>query len=153
MRDGIGSIYLDDERVLEQTSSADRSPSGKAIVYSAAHQFGFDVWLTDADTKERWNLTSTLHEDAYNPRWSPDGTRIVFATEEAVYVMRADGRGLRRLVSEPHDLALSWSPDGTRVAWSATRRTTSGSTPRTSAPDGRPDSRATRATTRPTGAD
>ena len=32
-------------------------------------------------------------------------------------MMRADGRGLRRLVSQPHDLALSWSPDGTRVAW------------------------------------
>ena len=31
--------------------------------------------------------------------------------------MRADGRGLRRLVGQPHDLALSWSPDGMRVAW------------------------------------
>src|SRR5688572_1833212 len=117
VRDGIGSIYVDDERVLEETSSAEWSPSGKAIAYSAAHQFGFDVWLTDAAAGERWNLTSTLHEDAYNPRWSPDGTRIAFATTEAVYVMGADGRGLRRLVSEPHDLALSWSPDGSRVAW------------------------------------
>jgi dipeptidyl aminopeptidase/acylaminoacyl peptidase len=117
VRDGIGSIYVDDERVLERTSSAEWSPSGEAIAYSAAHQFGFDVWLTDATGGERWNLTSTLHEDAYNPRWSPDGTRIAFATEEAVYVVRADGSGLRRLVSQPHDLALSWSPDGTRVAW------------------------------------
>ena len=83
MRDGIGSIYVDDERVLVETASAEWSPSGKAIVYSAAHQFGFDVWLTDAKAEERWNLTSRLHEDAYNPRWSPDGTRIVFATEEA----------------------------------------------------------------------
>jgi hypothetical protein len=117
VRDGIGSIYVDDERVLVETSSAEWSPSGKAIVYSAAHQFGFDVWLTAVGTEQRWNLTSTLHEDAYNPRWSPDGTRIAFATEEAVYVMRADGHGLRRLVSRPHDLALSWSPDGKRVAW------------------------------------
>ena len=117
VRDGIGSIYLDEQRVLVETSSAEWSPSGKAIAYSAAHQFGFDVWLTDARAGERWNLTSTLHEDAYNPRWSPDGTRIAFATEEAVYVMRADGSGLRRLVTQPHDLALSWSPDGTRVAW------------------------------------
>jgi TolB protein len=117
VRDGIGSIYVDDERLLERTSSAEWSPSGKAIAYSAALEFGFDVWLTDVEAKERWNLTSTLHEDAYNPRWSPDGTRIAFATIEAVYVMRADGRGLRRLVTQPHDLALSWSPDGTRVAW------------------------------------
>ena len=117
VRDGIGSIYVDDERVLERTSSAEWSPSGAVIAYSAAHQFGFDVWLTDAKAGQRWNLTSTLHEDAYNPRWSPDGTRIAFASTEAVYVMRADGRGLRRLVTQPHDLALSWSPDGKRVAW------------------------------------
>jgi dipeptidyl aminopeptidase/acylaminoacyl peptidase len=117
VRDGIGSIYVDDERVLVETSSAEWSPSGRAIAFSAAHHFGFDVWLTDAKAGERWNLTSTLHEDAYNPRWSPDGTRVAFATEAAIYVMRADGSGRRRLVSQPHDLALSWSPDGTRVAW------------------------------------
>ncbi|MBA3383584.1 MAG: PD40 domain-containing protein [Actinobacteria bacterium] len=117
VRDGIGSIYADDERVLEQSSSAEWSPSGKAIAFSAAHEFGFDIWLTDAEAKKRWKLTSTLYEDAYNPRWSPDGTRIAFATAEAIYVMRADGSGRRRLVSQPHDLALSWSPDGTRVAW------------------------------------
>lgn len=116
-RDGIGSIYVDGRRVLERTSSAEWSPSGSVIAYSAAHRFGFDVWLTDAKAGERWNLTSTLHEDAYNPRWSPDGTQLAFATEEALYVMRADGSGLRRLVSQPHDLALSWSPDGTRIAW------------------------------------
>jgi TolB protein len=117
VRDGIGSIYVDDKRVLKQTSSAEWSPSGKAIAFSATIDFGFDIWLTDARARKRWNLTSTLHEDAYNPRWSPDGTRIAFATAEAVYVMRANGRGLRRIVTKPHDLALSWSPDGTRVAW------------------------------------
>ena len=117
VRDGIGSIYVDDERVLEESSSAEWSPSGKAIAFSAAHEFGFDIWLTDAEAGKRWKLTSTLYEDAYNPRWSPDGTRIAFSTAEAIYVMRADGSGRRRLVSQPHDLALSWSPDGTRVAW------------------------------------
>lgn len=117
VRDGIGSIYVDDEKVLEESASAEWSPSGKAIAFSAAHEFGFDIWLTDAAAGKRWKLTPTLYEDAYNPRWSPDGTRIAFATEEAIYVMRADGHGLRRIVTEPHDLALSWSPDGKRVAW------------------------------------
>lgn len=117
VRDGIGSIYVDDEKVLEKTSSAEWSPSGKAIAFSAAHEFGFDIWLTDAEAGKRWKLTPTLYEDAYNPRWSPDGTRITFATAEAIYVMGADGHGLRRIVTQPHDLALSWSPDGKRVAW------------------------------------
>jgi hypothetical protein len=31
--------------------------------------------------------------------------------------MRADGRGRRRVVSKPHELALAGSPDGTSIAW------------------------------------
>lgn len=64
VRDGIGSIYVDDEKVLEESSSAEWSPSGKAIAFSAAHEFGFDIWLTDAAAGKRWKLTSTLYEDA-----------------------------------------------------------------------------------------
>jgi dipeptidyl aminopeptidase/acylaminoacyl peptidase len=124
VRDGVGSVYVLDpsrpevpaERVLERTSSADWSPNGEAITFSAAIEYGFDVWLTDAGRQQRWNLTSTLHEDAYDPRWSPDGQRIAFATTNGIYVMRADGRGRRRIVSRPHELAVAWSPDGS-VAW------------------------------------
>ena len=125
VRDGIGSIYVLDpaapergaERLLEETSSADWAPSGKAIVFAAAHPFGFDVWLTDPEGKHRWNLTSTFHEDAYSPEWSPDGTRLAFVTEQGIYVMRTDGTGLRRVVSAPHELALAWSPSGESLAW------------------------------------
>jgi Tol biopolymer transport system component len=125
VRDGIGSTYVLDparpdvpaERILEQTSSAEWSPSGKAIAFAATIDFGFDIWLTDATGEGRWNLTSTLDEDAYEPRWSPDGTRIAFATTAGIYVMQADGRARRRIVSERHELALAWSPDGTSIAW------------------------------------
>lgn len=79
-------------------------------------EHGFDIWLTHANVKGRWNLTSTLNEDAYRPRWSPDGGRIAFATSTGIYVMGVDGRGRRRVVSEPHELALAWS-DGTSIAW------------------------------------
>ena len=125
VRDGIGSIYVLDPntpdvpavRLLEETSSADWAPSGKAIAFAAAHAFGFDVWLTGPDGKERWNLTSTLQEDAYSPEWSPDGTRLAFVTERGIYVMRPDGTGRRRVVSAPHELALAWSPGGESIAW------------------------------------
>jgi Tol biopolymer transport system component len=118
VRDGTGSTYVLDlarrdvpaKRILERTSSAEWSPSGKVIAFAAPIEHGFDVWLTDAKARRRWNLTSTLHEDGYRPRWSPDGTRIAFATTSGIYVMCADGRGRRRVVSKPHELALAGSP-------------------------------------------
>jgi Tol biopolymer transport system component len=57
--------------------------------------------------------------------WSPDGSRLVFRNVQpgavALYVVGADGTGLRRL-TEP-DLAArfnGWSPDGRRIAFTGT---------------------------------
>lgn len=63
--------------------------------------------------------------------YSPDGSRIAFADnfvppdgEKDVWVMNADGSGLRQ-VTNTADLELprSWSPDGTRVAADFARMT------------------------------
>ncbi len=63
------------------------------------------------------------------PAWSPDGTRIAFmgqtpeGTENyEIYVMSADGTGLRRLTDSPaSDGFPSWSPDGGKIAFTSTR--------------------------------
>ena len=65
----------------------------------------------------------------YPPRWSPDGTRLAFVAIEddtvrfeipgdatyAIYTVRADGTGLKRLSDARSNPA--WSPDGTRLAF------------------------------------
>jgi Tol biopolymer transport system component len=51
------------------------------------------------------------------PDWSPDGKRIVFASNGAMGIVRADGRQLRRLRSAGSDPV--WSPDGRRIAFTA----------------------------------
>lgn len=77
----------------------------------------------DGDGAERLTTGSTF-------RWSPDGTRIAFvrddrapgasSPDENVYVVRADGTGLRRVTSAPTNQdAPSWSPDGTRLAFTS----------------------------------
>jgi Tol biopolymer transport system component len=79
-------------------------------------------------------LTATHgHYRVYNrsPRWSPDGTRIVFLSDRReltdVYVMDADGSGQRSLLGRALNggiervaavgSALSWSPDGAWVCF------------------------------------
>jgi Tol biopolymer transport system component len=45
--------------------------------------------------------------------WSPDGTRLSFSTGNALYVVNADGTGLREVADAWFG---AWSPDGRRLA-------------------------------------
>lgn len=68
---------------------------------------------------------------AWNPVWSPDGTRIAFvsplgdlaaAKKSELYVVAVDGSGLKQLTSNHvGDLHPAWSPDGTRIAFASSR--------------------------------
>jgi Tol biopolymer transport system component len=56
------------------------------------------------------------------PSWSPDGTRIAFASGRSgssdIYVMNADGTGTKRLTSgEQNDTHPTWSSSGQRIAF------------------------------------
>ena len=60
------------------------------------------------------------------PRWSPDGTRIAFASARdgklEIYTMDAEGHDLRRLTSNAvDDFVPAWSPDGTKIAFTSKR--------------------------------
>ncbi|MGE5690869.1 MAG: hypothetical protein ACM33B_09975 [Pseudomonadota bacterium] len=54
------------------------------------------------------------------PAWAPDGTRIAFTSvrRDGLFVMNADGTGLRRVTRSPTiDIQPTWSPDGRRLAF------------------------------------
>ena len=66
----------------------------------------------------------TLGDDGF-PAWSPDGRRIAFTSnrtqDNEIWVMRADGKGQRRLAgfAGRDDLFPTWSQDGGRLAFSS----------------------------------
>lgn len=60
----------------------------------------------------------------FEPAWSPDGSQIVFVRNQDIYVMKANGTGVRRLTRAATPLGdgqPAWSPDGHRLAFIVAR--------------------------------
>src|SRR5215212_11162606 len=83
-----------------------------------------DIYSINVDGTRERRLTDTPGLDAF-PSWSPDGQRLLFATDRAgggnweLYVMGSDGTHQRRLTDTPEEdeAAPAWSPDGERIAY------------------------------------
>jgi hypothetical protein len=83
----------------------------------------YDIWVLDMSVTPHVirNLTRTSEGNDYDPRWSPDGTKIVFVSDrhsnspdvnEEIYVLNvADPGGALRLTVNPlGDRSPRWRP-------------------------------------------
>lgn len=80
----------------------------------------------DVDDGTPVDISPSL-EHADSPSWSPDGTELAFGgccdAYYDIYVVRADGTGLRRVTDERDSNGVdgafmpAWSPDGTKIAY------------------------------------
>ncbi len=76
------------------------------------------------DGSEKKFLTSNTDYNVSDPKWSPDGTKILYTSKEKgnydVYIMNADGTGKRQLTTHGGiDIASSWHLD--RIAFTSDR--------------------------------
>ncbi len=100
------------------------SPVGDKIVfYSFRHGYhettpgtyevNGEIYIMDPDGNNLVRLTNDPYHTDYVPSWSPDGTRIAFASKRdgdyEIYVMDADGTNVRKLTSNTKkDTGPSW---------------------------------------------
>lgn len=108
------------------------SPDGAKLAYIAPDTAGHEkVWVMDNDGSAPTQLTTGDHIDAY-PSWTPDGKRIVFASDQAVngegvrnfdlWIMNADGSNATQLtVNGSYDTRPAITPDGKYVYFYSNR--------------------------------
>ena len=129
--DGLGLERLTDHPAFDDQAAL--SPDGSRLAFVSTRERGStDIHILDLASGKVRNLTDTPGGD-FRPSWSPDGRMLAFSSDRGagfpkakgrwehvhaagVYVVGADGAGLRR-ISQQGRLGGSpkWSADGRRI--------------------------------------
>lgn len=106
------------------------SPDGRRIAFTSSRAApggigapnDFQIYTMNPNGSGLTQLTNVPGRNIV-PTFSPDGSRIAFASERAggvmhVFTMKADGSDVRQITSGPDpDSEPAWSPDGTKIAF------------------------------------
>jgi Tol biopolymer transport system component len=124
--DGSGVKKLTDSKGV--SGDAAWSPNGSMIAFEADRGSlkGFSaIYVMQANGRKLKRVTNPRPPlGDYKPRFSPDGTHLVFSRARgtahhaaaAIFTVRLDGRDLRRLTSFAlHAEDSDWSPDGKQI--------------------------------------
>ena len=73
------------------------SPDGKRVVYTSNRDGNGELYVIGVDGRGERRLTRTPRQDEAHPRYSRDGTRILYARDGRIAHMRAGGGDVREL--------------------------------------------------------
>jgi Tol biopolymer transport system component len=120
---GLTDIFLVDpdgqnlHNITKTIDSNERTPGwsadAKSIVFERSPTSGdSDIWAMRRDGTFQITLTKdyTTPVDDSRPSYSPDGSRIVFASDGHLDTMSASGTDLQQLAGAPASLATAWQP-------------------------------------------
>lgn len=107
------------EMIIDEGAFPAWSPDGTKLVYAHETDNGSRLFIYDFATQTNTQLTESGNGQIYDdthPEWSSDGKYIVFASDRrhaltyALYIIQADGSGLRRLITDgANALAPDWT--------------------------------------------
>ena len=125
----VGSTELNsDGAVIGEGEYPAVGPNGQ-LVFRGWGNTGTGIRLSSPDLEDIVEVT--IRDDDTAPALSPDGKKIAFMSRRdgnwGIYLVNADGSGLKRLTDDLADDGLpTWSPDGRAIAFLSSRDETWG---------------------------
>ncbi len=100
------------------------SPDGRRAAFTRGVGAGTDVWTLDLERRSQTRMTFAENSPDWAPLWSPDGSRIAFASTQGganlggPHVIASDGSGSPRRLGNSRSMRIpgGWSPDGSNLA-------------------------------------
>ncbi len=125
----VGDVYVYDLDKKEETRlthalralNPSVSPDGRTIAFATEGDATMNVGLVDSDGKNFRLLTNFKNgEQVFTPKWSPDGSSVVFGyalreAQDVAQVAVADGRVEMLLTGSEDQRNPVYSPDGKKI--------------------------------------
>jgi eukaryotic-like serine/threonine-protein kinase len=105
------------------------SPRGDVMAYAAGRGTNFRIIVRDVATNATLPGPPASDAEQLQPRWSPDGSRLLYITRDGVFVWAVGETSARRIASpwdvpgsytaiigNPFITGAAWSPDGREIA-------------------------------------
>ena len=105
------------------------------IVFASNADGDWDIYTVNPDGSGLQNRTNDSSDTDWRPRWSPDGSQIVFQSDRDldldfdIYTMDADGSNVFNVTQDTEgapaasDRMPDWSPDGSKIVFVSDRGT------------------------------
>lgn len=122
------AMKVDDLFQIRRIADPQISPDGKQVVFVVTtvnlegNSTSSNLWLADVARPETARQLTTTPKKDLNPRWSPDGKRILFQSTRSgsmqLWVIDLSGGEARQLTSISTEAATGvWAPNGKSIAF------------------------------------
>ncbi|MEO8226709.1 MAG: protein kinase [Gemmatimonadota bacterium] len=97
------------------------SPDGRSVAYASGTLQNMQIYVRPVAGGRSIRLTDDSTGIQSHPRWSPDGTRVLFMQNGGVFsAPAAGGPGRPEVPAHGREIISAvWSPEGKRIAWVA----------------------------------
>lgn len=122
------AMNVDDMFQFRRIADPQISPDGKQVVFVVTtvnlegNSTSANLWVADVAHPELARQLTTTPKKDLNPRWSPDGKRILFQSTRSgsmqLWAIELSGGEAKQLTTISTDASSGvWSPDGTKIAF------------------------------------